>query len=156
MELVTEIARGLGALMLKIFLIVMPLIMFLEWAKTRRWFSRFIVASEPVFRPIGFRPQALFPLLIGLFFGISYGAGVLIPQARSGDLDKKQIFLIAAFLSVCHAIVEDTLLFVAVGGNGLVIVVVRTIMALVVVFLLSRLRWPAEERVVLGEIKKAA
>lgn len=156
MELVREIAQGLGGLMLKIFLIVMPLIVFLEWAKTRRWFSRFIVSSEPVFKPIGFRPQSLFPLLIGILFGISYGAGVLIPQARSGELDRKQVFLIGAFLSVCHAIVEDTLLFVALGGNGLIIVGVRILMALLVVFALSRLNWPAEEPVVIGEVSKKA
>lgn len=156
MAIVNEIGLGLGGLMLKIFLIVMPLIMFLEWARTRPWFARFVTATDPVFRPVGFRPQALFPLLTGIFFGISYGAGVLIPQARSGDLDRKQVFLITAFLSVCHAIVEDTLLFVALGGNGLVIVVVRTITALLVVFVLSRLRWPAGETIQLTQIKKAA
>jgi hypothetical protein len=142
-EIVSEIAGGLGGLMLKIFLIVMPLIIFLEWAKSQRWFGRFIEATNPLFRPVGFRPQALFPLLIGLLFGIAYGAGVLIPQARSGDLDAKQVFLIAAFLGLCHAIIEDTLLFVALGAHGWVIVVSRFLIALAAVFGLSKLRWPA-------------
>jgi hypothetical protein len=129
--------------MLKIFLIVMPLIMFLEWARSRQWFARFIDATNPVFKPVGFRPQALFPLLTGILFGISYGAGVLIPQARSGELDARQVFLIGAFLSVCHAIIEDTLLFAALGGNAWVIVLTRFSVALLVVFALSRLSWPA-------------
>ena len=144
-EIVKEIAGGLGGLMLKIFLIVMPLIMFLEWAKSQRWFGRFIDATNPVFRPIGFRPQALFPLLIGIIFGIAYGAGVLIPQSRSGDLDAKQVFLIAAFLGLCHAIIEDTLLFVAMGAHGWVIVVTRFLIALGAVFGLSKLNWPASD-----------
>lgn len=146
--IVSEIAGGLGSLMLKIFLIVMPLIMFLEWAKSQRWFGRFINATNPVFRPIGFRPHALFPLLIGILFGIAYGAGVLIPQSRSGDLDAKQVFLIAAFLGLCHAIIEDTFLFVALGANGLVIIVTRFLVALGAVYGLSKLGWPKTGSVV--------
>jgi hypothetical protein len=144
-DIVKEIAGGLGSLMLKIFLIVMPLIIFLEWAKAQRWFGRFINATNPIFRPIGFRPHALFPLLIGILFGIAYGAGVLIPQSRSGDLDAKQIFLIAAFLGLCHAIIEDTLLFVAMGANGFVIVITRLLVALGAVYGLSKLAWPAAD-----------
>lgn len=142
MDIAVDIGKGLFGLMLKIFLIVMPLIMLLEWARTRRWFTRAIDSARPVFRPVGFQPVALFPLLTGIVFGIAYGAGVLIPQARSGDLDRKQVFLITAFLGVCHAIIEDTLLFVALGANGWMIVITRFCAALLIVFALSKLSWP--------------
>ncbi|GAB4313904.1 MAG: nucleoside recognition domain-containing protein [Candidatus Zixiibacteriota bacterium] len=143
MDIAKEIALGLGGLMLKIFLIVLPLLMALEWARSRRWFTRAIDATQSVFRPIGFRPSALFPLITGIIFGIAYGAGVLIPQARSGEIDRQQVFLITAFLGVCHAIIEDTLLFVALGANGGMIVLTRFVAALVIVFFLSKLPWPA-------------
>ncbi|MBI3873296.1 MAG: nucleoside recognition protein [candidate division Zixibacteria bacterium] len=137
-----EIAGGLWGLGLKVFIIVMPLITFLEWAKSQTWFTRAIDGAMPLFRPIGFRPQSLFPLLTGVLFGISYGAGVLIPQARSGDLDARQVFLIGAFLSVCHAIIEDTLLFVSLGASGTVLLGTRIVVAMVVVGALARLPWP--------------
>jgi hypothetical protein len=143
MDLVLEIARGLFGLMSKIFLIVMPLIIALEWARSQPWFDRVINSAHPFFRPIGFKPQALFPLLTGVVFGIAYGAGVLIPQARSGDLDRRQVFLIGAFLCICHAMIEDTLLFMALGGNGWWIFLSRTVVAIAVVYILSRLPWPA-------------
>lgn len=139
-----EIASGLLGLVLKVFLIVMPLIMFLEWARTQDWFSRFINSTNRVFSPIGFHPQSLFPLMIGVLFGISYGAGVLIPQSRSGEMGSKQVFLVAAYLSLCHAIVEDTLLFVALGASAWIILVTRFAAAMLIVFLLSRLSWPTE------------
>lgn len=141
-----EIASGLFGLMLKVFLIVMPLIMFLEWARTQDWFARFINSTNRVFSPIGFRPQSLFPLLIGVLFGISYGAGVLIPQSRSGEMGSKQVFLVAAYLSLCHAIVEDTLLFVALGASAWIILVTRFAAAMLIVFLLSRLSWPSDSQ----------
>jgi hypothetical protein len=141
-ETMTEIGGGLGSLMLRVFLILMPLLIVLEWVRSRVWFKRLIRSAEPVFHPIGFRPQAIFPLMTGLIFGISYGAGVLIPQAQSGDLDKRQIFLVAAFLMICHAVFEDTLLFVVVGGTGWVMVVTRFVAAVIVIAILSRLPWP--------------
>ncbi|HWO58250.1 MAG TPA: nucleoside recognition protein [bacterium] len=142
MDAAFEIARGLGSLALKIFLIVMPLLMFLEWARTRRWFDRFIQSSNHLFAPVGFRPPALFPLMTGILFGISYGAGVLIPQSQSGHISRRQVFLIALFLCLCHAIVEDTLLFVVVGANPWVLVITRFVAAMLIVYIFSRLAWP--------------
>jgi hypothetical protein len=141
-EIINEIAGGLGGLMLKVFVIVVPLITFLEWAKSQRWFNRMVNSVEPLFRPVGFRQNALFPLLTGLIFGISYGAGVLIPQARSGELDPKQIFLVASFLGICHALFEDTLLFVAVGASAWILPATRFAAALMIVSALARLPWP--------------
>ena len=141
-SIVNEIATGLGGLMLKVFLIVVPLITFLEWAQKQRWFTQMVNSVQPVFRPLGFRHNAFFPLLTGLIFGISYGAGVLIPQARSGELGPKQIFLVASFLCVCHALVEDTLLFVAVGASAWILPCTRFVLALILVPVLARLPWP--------------
>jgi len=140
--IVNEIVGGLGSLVLKVFVIVVPLITLLEWAKSKRWFNRMVNSVQPVFRPVGFRQIALFPLLTGLIFGISYGAGVLIPQARSGELDPKQIFLVASFLGICHALVEDTLLFVAVGASAWILPTARFVAAVIIVSALARMPWP--------------
>jgi hypothetical protein len=120
----------------------MPLLVFLEWARTQAWFARFIKASGTVFNPVGLRSESLFPLMTGVLFGISYGAGVLIPQAQSGELSRKQVFLTALFLCMCHAIIEDTLLFVLLGANAWVVVVTRFIAAMAIVYTFSRCAWP--------------
>ena len=113
MELLTEIAKGLWGLSFKVFIIVVPLIALMEWARAQPWFDRVIAQAGKVFEPVGFRPSAILSLLTGVVFGISYGAGILIPQSQSGQMNPRQVFLVAAFLSLCHAIFEDTLLFVA-------------------------------------------
>lgn len=143
LESAFAIAKGLWGLAFKVFIIIMPLLIFLEWARTQTWFSRFIQFAGRLFAPIGLRPEAMFSLFTGIIFGISYGAGVLIPQSQSGDLSPKQVFLVAAFLCLCHAIIEDTLLFVVLGANGTIIVVTRLLAAAAIVFVLSRLSWPA-------------
>lgn len=145
-EAAIEISKGLFGLALKIFLIVMPLIAFLEWARTQAWFARFIKASGVVFSPIGFRHESLFALMTGILFGISYGAGVLIPQAQSGAISRKQVFLIALFLCLCHAIFEDTLLFAMVGANAWIVVLTRFTAAMLIVYAFSRSPWPINEK----------
>ena len=77
-----------------------------------------------------------FSIAAGLILGITYGAGILIAEAKSGALSKKDIFFIATFLMICHSIIEDTLLFVIFGANYWIMVVIRFILALVFSYLL--------------------
>lgn len=66
------------------------------------------------------------------------GAGTIIQSSREGNISKKDMFLISVFLIVCHAIIEDTLIFVAVGANGYVLSGSRILAAIVITLLLSR------------------
>ena len=44
---------------------------------------------------------------------------------------KKKILYIGTFLMICHALIEDTLLFVIFGANFLIIVTLRVIFAFI-------------------------
>jgi hypothetical protein len=59
---------------------------------------------------------------------------VIIHSIRSTDLQKGEAFLILLYLSVCHAIIEDTLIFVVIGGNGLILVGARFFLATVLTY----------------------
>ena len=48
-----------------------------------------------------------FSIIVGVFLGITYGAGILIKEAN--NLNKYDLFYIATFLFIFHAIIEDTL-----------------------------------------------
>ena len=82
--------------------------------------------------------ESAFPLLIGLTFGLSYGAGVIIQSSKEGNLSKKDLVLLIVFLASCHAIFEDTLIFVAVGANGWILFAARLFAAILVTYLISR------------------
>jgi len=80
-----------------------------------------------------------FSIFVGTILGITYGAGILIKEAKSGTLTKRDIFFIGTFLMICHAIIEDTLLFVIFNANLYVIVIFRLIAAVIFSFLLLKL-----------------
>lgn len=80
---------------------------------------------------LGISPSANFPLLVGLLIGISYGAGAIIASYKKKDMTKKDVLLVSVFLCICHALIEDTLLFMRIGANGFIIVFVRLITAII-------------------------
>ncbi len=86
---------------------------------------------------IGFTTNSSITMVVGIILGIAYGAGILIKNAVSGKMSKKEIILSCLFLSLCHAVFEDTLIFVAVGANGFIILGTRILLAITVIYLLK-------------------
>ncbi len=70
-----------------------------------------------------------FSITIGVILGITYGAAVLIDEYNKNTLTKKEVLYVGTFLMICHAIIEDTLLFVIFGANIWVIVTLRVVSA---------------------------
>jgi hypothetical protein len=137
MNFAIESLIGLGSLLLKVFLIVVPLMVLLEVSREYKLLDKMIRACYPLARRIGLKRDSIYPLIAGIIFGISYGAGVLIGESDSGRIKGNQMFLVALFLGICHSILEDTLLFAAQGANGFIILGVRIPLAIIIVFLAS-------------------
>lgn len=125
-----------------IAIIVIPLMIFMEIAKDLKVLDKIGLMFKPVTALFKADDKSGFPLAVGIIFGISYGAGVLIKSAEDGDIDKTSMVIISVFLAACHAIVEDTLLFVAVGAQGTVIILVRVLVAFIATVIFSRLYKP--------------
>lgn len=122
-----------------IAIIVIPLMIFMEIAKDIKLLDLIGRLFKPVTKLLGASEKSGFPLAVGIIFGISYGAGVLIKSSEDGDLDGVSLFIVSVFLAACHAIVEDTLLFVAVGASGTIIILMRVLVALFTTIIVSRL-----------------
>ncbi len=88
---------------------------------------------------LGISPNANFPLLVGVIIGISYGAGAIIASHKNGDMTKKDILLISVFLCICHAIIEDTMLFVKLGANGFILVFARLFAAIALTYTINKI-----------------
>lgn len=122
-----------------IAVIVIPLMIFMEIAKDIKLLDLIGRLFKPVTKLFGASEKSGFPLAVGIIFGISYGAGVLIKSSEDGDLDGVSLFIVSVFLAACHAIVEDTLLFVAVGASGTIIILMRVLVALFTTIIVSKL-----------------
>jgi len=80
-----------------------------------------------------------FSITVGIFLGITYGAGILIKEANSGFISKADLFYIGTFLMICHAIIEDTLLFVIFGADFTMVIGIRTVAAIIFSYILFKI-----------------
>lgn len=123
--------------------IIIPVMVILEIAREKKLLDRFALKMAPFLKVFGMSGEASLPLLVGGVFGIAYGAGVIIESAKSGRITWRDLFLVNIFLSVCHAVIEDTALFLAVGANPVVILGGRFLLAVLITFIISRSAWLA-------------
>ena len=70
---------------------------------------------------LGCRGKRRFRWWPATVLGISFGSGLIIDSAREGRITRKDGLLLTAFLAPCHAVFEDTLLFVPLGVNPFVL-----------------------------------
>lgn len=131
----------LGALKLggRLLIIIVPLVTLFEILRYLPIFRRAGKSLDPLMRGMGLTRDAAIPLFTGIFLGIAYGAGIIIKVSQEKALPPRQLFLIGLFLATCHAVVEDTLLFAVIGGNGWVMLGVRMAIAFLLTTLLARL-----------------
>lgn len=115
------------SLSLKIIALVTILIFFLDFIKAFSFIQNY---SQKV--------NSGFSIAVGVVLGITYGAGILISEYEKGLLGKREIFFIGTYLMICHAIIEDTLLFVIFGANPWVIVTLRVIFATLFAYLVAQ------------------
>ncbi len=87
--------------------------------------------SEPIAKVLRLPREAAFPLVVGLFLGIIFGAAIIIDYAREGRLSQRDMLLVTIFLSINHSIIEDSVLFASLGAQIIPVIFVRLLLALV-------------------------
>ena len=115
-------------LSLKVIVLITVIIFLMAYLKSTKMMQKY---QEKV--------NTSFSIMAGLILGITYGAGILIHEVKSGSLSKVDIFYIATFLMICHSVIEDVLLFVIFGANGWAVIMIRLIMAFVFSYILLKI-----------------
>src|SRR5690625_3867125 len=77
------------------------------------------------------RENTTFTLVTGLTIGLAFGAGVMIQAVKEDQVAKKDIILALIFLVTCHAVVEDTVIFIPLGIPVWPLLLIRFIMAII-------------------------
>lgn len=72
---------------------------------------------HPVLRFLGIGEEASTITIVGMTLGLAYGGGLIIQEAQSGRLDKRDIFYSLALMGLCHSLIEDTLLMMLLGAH---------------------------------------
>ncbi|QNG60302.1 nucleoside recognition domain-containing protein [Bacillus sp. PAMC26568] len=120
---------GLGIVQLA--LIVIPLMIIIQVLKDKGFLLVFSRWMAPVTRMLGMKENTSMTMVAGLTIGLAYGAGVMIQAVEEDGVSYKDLTLAFIFLVSCHAVVEDTLIFVPLGIPVLPLLLIRIVAAVV-------------------------
>jgi hypothetical protein len=140
--IIREILTNSVRIALLVTAIIVPLMLGLALLKDSRLLDRAAGFLRPVMRRLTLSNNAAYPLLAGLFLGIIFGSGVILSFAKDGSLTKRDLMLVLVFLGICHSIIEDTVVFVALGANWWVLLFARFFLAALAAFAVSLLVRP--------------
>jgi hypothetical protein len=133
----TGVARGMGVTCVQIVCVIFIVMLCYELLLLWKYTPVLKQKVAYIAKIIGFSENAFGPWIVGFFAGIMYGAGIMFQLQKNHKLSHKDTCLTTIFLSLTHAIIEDTMLFVIIGGNFWWIIGIRVSMAFIVTRILS-------------------
>jgi hypothetical protein len=139
LDIAGEILINSLKLVIELGLIITIIMILVEFTQEYRILHRLTALASPITRLLGLPQAGNLPLLAGTFLGISYGAAIIIDAGRNGSLNPDEIYLINLFLVICHSLVEDTIIWMALGAYIIPVQLARLIMALFICWVASHL-----------------
>ncbi|RDU37678.1 hypothetical protein DRW41_07495 [Neobacillus piezotolerans] len=115
LNILLEAVEKAGLGIVQLAMIVIPLMAAIQILKDLQWLGKFSKTMAPMTRTLGMKENTSTTMAAGLLFGLAYGAGVMIQAVKEDGVSKKDATLAFIFLVSCHAVVEDTLIFIPLG-----------------------------------------
>lgn len=123
---------------LMIFLIILGLMFLMMILKKSGIIDRLNNLLEPGLKILGMSKNAAPVTMIGMTLGLAYGGGLIIKEAKSGILSKKDALLSLSLMGLSHGLIEDTLLLLAIGASLSGILLGRVVFTIAVMLILIK------------------
>lgn len=121
----------------KLALIILPFMVMVEFAKQYEWLEIISKRSQWFTDVFRLPKTAALPAFVGLFIGIVSGSGVILQVAKEENYSRATLTVLFVMVGICHSLFEETLLFVGMDANILVVVGSRLITALLFAYCLG-------------------
>jgi len=119
-------------LSLKILGIILALFIFLEVCRSVGWIEHIIKSAFPILRIFGLSSKSAIVWITGTIFGLIYGAAVILEELKEGKLARDELAKLHISIGLQHSVIEDPLLFLALGINPLWLWLPRFLITLLV------------------------
>jgi hypothetical protein len=121
-------------LILKITLIVSGLLILQNILKEFKIIDLIAKPFAPVMKIMGLSSNTSFLWFIAQIVGLTYGSVVMIEEVQHGDIQPADADLLNYHIAINHSLLEDTLLFVAIGVPAVWITFPRIFLAILAVW----------------------
>ena len=123
-----------GWLCLKITLIITGLMVLQSILKEFKVLIFLSKIFEPLMRIMGLSADSSFLWFVAQTLGLTYGSAVMIDEVENNGITKENANLLNYHIAINHSLLEDTLLFVAIGVPAGWIIAPRFALAIVIVW----------------------
>ena len=130
MTVIRESVSGSLGIIISLATVVFPLMIVLQIMTDYKWLEKLSRKTKWITAFLGVSKDTLIPILIGVFAGLSYGAGAIIFAKEKYNLSKDDIFLALCFLTLMHGVVETSFVFWLIGVNPVITLTSRMVVAL--------------------------
>lgn len=135
---IMDILINLLSFLWNITKVLIPIMIVIEIFKDTKLIDKISDFFYPVTKFFTLSKISGISLIFGMFFGLTLGAGAILQSVKDYNVDKRSVFLVAVFLSPCHAIFEDAFIMKAAGSNILPLLAARFISAIAATYIFSR------------------
>lgn len=134
----TDWAIGQLYSLLSIFLTIVVLVVLLRILRYLQVERLMAYLLSPILKLLGIGKKATNITIIGITLGLSYGGGLLIKEAESGNVSKQDMFAAICLLHLSHSLIEDTILILMLGADLSAVLWGRLLFTFVVIAVLTR------------------
>ncbi len=117
----------------KIYIIIMVLMWILETMKRFDIIPFVVKLIKPILSLMGLDQQVGILWLTAVFFGIAYGAAVIVEEAKEKNITAGQLTRLQVSIGINHSMIDDPGLYLAVGIHPFWLWVPRLIVAIAAV-----------------------
>lgn len=125
---------------IKVFLLIFILLCVMEVLQKIGLISLINKLLKPILRPLGISEEAISINLVSLTLGITYGAALFVEEISKGNIKNKELNNSLYLMSLCHALIEDTLLMVSIGAKISGVLVSRIVFTYIVIYSYNKFR----------------
>lgn len=118
-------------------LIVIPLMVIMQFMREYGWLTAMSNRLAPFMKILGINKNASMTMVAGLTIGLAYGAGLMLQAVKEDGVSRKDMTLALIFLVSCHAVVEDTLIFIPLGIPVWPLLVIRLTTAILLTMVIA-------------------
>lgn len=134
-------------LCVKIFFIIMTLMVILRTLKDFHLTERIVVVLRPLLKLLGLNQRVGLIWLTACLFGLTYSAAVIVEEAREGNFTPDELTRLHLSIGINHSMLDDPMLFLALGINPFWLWIPRLIAAIIAVriylfFYRRKLKYP--------------
>jgi hypothetical protein len=125
------------SLFVKIFIIITAIMILLELMRNYNLIQHIVRMLNPFLKLLGLEKKVGILWLTAVIFGLSYGAAVIVGEAKDGSFTPAELENLHLSIGINHAIIEDPALFLSFGLNPFWLWVPRFVAAIVAVHVFS-------------------